>query len=550
MRSLSRCAIASILILCCAGFLPRAQAQTKTTRKGSVAGKVTVKGKPAPGVVVGLRAGDPGSPFEPSFKATTDQDGRYRLNDIPAGSYQVAPAAAAFVISDANNSRGQTVVLGEGENVDEIDFALVRGGVITGKVSDADGRPVIEQRVNLLAAEQPANQRGAVYPLSSVQTDDRGIYRMFGVTAGRYKIAVGLGPDTFFMGVGAGRPAYKQTFHPDTTDPAKATVIEVSEGSEATNVDISLGRPTQTFAASGHVIDGESGQPIANVRFGLQLLVGESRSFVGASAMSNAQGEFRLENLAPGKYGLFILPQRESDARADAVGFDIIDQDVSGLEVRTSKGSSLSGTVVIENTDDKAVWAKLMQLYVNGYVQSEGPSGGIGHSATINSDGSFLLNGLETGNAFISLGSNRDASLLKGFSVARIERDGVVQQGGIEIRNGDQITGVRLVVDYGNGTVRGVVKLENGTLPADARIYVQVTKTGERNSGIRPPQVDARGHFIVQGLAQGLYNFTVTVFSPATAGAPRPRAKQQVNISDGVVTDVTITLDLSQKPEP
>ena len=552
MLSLTRYAIAStlLLVLCSAGFLLRAQSQTKTPKKGSVAGKVTLKSKPAPGIAVGLRTSQPTGPFEPSFMAKTDEEGKYRLNDIPAGSYQVAPAAPAFVFSDINNSRGQTVVLGEGENVDQFDFALVRGGVITGKVTDADGRPVVEQQVSLLMADPPPNQRGPVYALSSVPTDDRGIYRMFGLASGRYKVAAGQGDDDFFM-TSSGRPSYKQTFYPDVSDAARATVIEVTEGSEASKIDITLGRAAQTFTATGRVVDGENGQPIAGARFGLQLTPDEGRrSFGGPGATSNSQGEFRLENLTPGKYAIFLLPQQDSDQRSEPVAFEILDQDVSGLVVRTSKGAaSLAGTVVLENSDDEAVFARLMQLRIQGYVQNSNQSPVMGHTATITPDGSFLLKGLEPGSAYISLVSG-DRSLMKGFTVSRTERDGIVQARGIEVKNGDQITGLRLVVSYGNAIVHGVVKLENGTLPAGARIFVQVAREGEARSNIRPPQVDSRGHFMMEGLPGGLYNFEANVYVPGASGRPRPPVKQQVNVQDGVVNEVTITVDLNPNPGP
>src|ERR1700682_3966369 len=145
MRSPPPFAIQAVLFLCCAGLCLRANSQTKPKKNpdATVSGKVTFKGKPAPGVVVGMRSSQPAQ-FDPTFKANTDQDGYYRINDVPAGSYEVAPVAPAFVIADVNNPRGQTVVITESENVVGIDFELVRGGVITGKVIDADGRPVVE----------------------------------------------------------------------------------------------------------------------------------------------------------------------------------------------------------------------------------------------------------------------------------------------------------------------------------------------------------------------------------------------------------------------
>jgi Carboxypeptidase regulatory-like domain len=552
MRSLTHYAVSLTLVLSTAASLI---AQTPATPKkgpgGTVTGKVTIKGKAAPGIVVGLRVSQPTTPYEATYKGTTDPDGKYRISDVPPGSYDLGPVAPALVIANSANPRGQTVVLTEGESVDGIDFALVRGGVITGKVTDADGRPVVEQVVSLISVDPQTNPRITTYPASSVQTDDRGVYRMFGLMAGRYKVAVGQGNESFFMGVSSGRPSYKQTFHPDTNDAARAAIVEVTEGSEAANVDIALGRASQTFAASGRVINGETSQPMANVRFGLQLVLGtQAGAFMGTTATSNSQGEFRLENLAPGKYAVFMLPQQDSSDRADAVAFEVIDQDVSELLIRTSAGATVTGTIVLENTDDKTALAKLLQLTVQGFVQGGGPTGNIAHAATINGDGSFVLKGLEAGSARLSLTSRTDRTLLKGFIIDRVERDGVVQTNGLEIKSGDQVTGVRVVVSYGNATVRGVVKVENGTLPADARLFVRVSKPGERVPSIRSPQVDGRGHFIMEGIPGGTYDFTVFMLGAPATGSRSPTAQQQVSVTDGVVNDVTITLDLNQKPGP
>ena len=550
MRSLTRYSASLALVLCCTASSSFAQTPApKKSPGGVIAGKVTIKGKVAPGIVVGVRVGQPMNPFEPTFRGTTDQEGKYRISDVPAGSYEVAPVAPAFVIFDSANPRGQAIVLTEGESVDGIDFALVRGGVITGKVTDAEGRPVVEQRVSLNLADQQPNQRATVYSFSGTQTDDRGIYRMFGLAAGRYKVSVGQSGDNFFM-AGSGRQSYKQTFHPDATDVSKATVIEVTEGSEATNIDISLGRVNQTFAASGRVIN-ESGQPVGNVSFGLQLMIdAQRRAFVGTNATANSNGDFKVEGLMPGKYAISIVPQQGSDLRADAVTFEVIDQDVTDLLIKSSLGVSVGGTIVLENTDDKALFSKLIQLNVQAYVQTEKQQGGMMHTAAINADGSFVIKGLEAGTAFILLGATIDRTLLKGFTVTRIERDGIIQARGLEIKNGDQISGVRMVVSYGNATVHGVVNVENGTLSPDARLFVRVNKAGETRPNLPAPQVDARGHFMIEGMPAGTYDFSVTVISAQTPGTRLPTARQQVSVADGVVTDVVITLDLSRKPGP
>jgi hypothetical protein len=249
---------------------------------------------------------------------------------------------------------------------------------------------------------------------SGVQTDDRGVYRMFGVPAGRYTVSTGIGRETFYMTAISGRAAYKQVFHPDVTDAAKATVIEVSEGSETGNVDIALGHSLPTFAASGHVLD-ESGRPVTNIRLGLQMTFGDQNSFSGVGSTPNSQGEFRMENLVPGKYAIFAFPQTENSLHTETLAFEIVDQDVEGLVIKASKGASLSGVVVLENSTDRAVLARLSQLRIVGFVRSSANAANFGLSSQVNADGSFSLSGLSAGKAFLSLGGGPDQTLTKGL---------------------------------------------------------------------------------------------------------------------------------------
>lgn len=499
MRSSTARAVATALAVLVSSLSLFAQTQsaTKTVKAtGSVAGRVTIKNKPANGVAVGLRKPENYTPFESFPRAITDQDGNYKITNVVAGAYEVIPGAPAFILSDNNNARGRSIVVGDGENVENINFALVRGGVITGKITDADQRPVIQQQVRLFRAEppDPRAQPGRVtFPVNTVTTDDRGIYRMFGLTPGRYKVSIGRGDETSAGFNPIGRISYREVFYPDATEPAKATVIEVSEGSEATNIDITLGRPIETFTASGRVIDGEKGLPVPNVRFTLQRVIGERTEFTTVFINSNGVGEFAAEGLIPGKYGVTLMTDPNSDLRADSMTFDVIDSDVSGLTVRLVKGASISGVVVLE-TEDKRAFAKLSQLQIQGYVQNPGGGVNFGGSSrsTIAGDGSFRVGGLSAGTANLNLGPTMDMTQMKGFMVSRIERDGVIQPRGIEIKDGEQVSGVRIIVSYGSATLRGVVSVENGPLPAGVRIFVRLSKPGDAPLNVRPPNVDAR----------------------------------------------------------
>ncbi len=540
-----------LLLFCGAAYT---QSQTRPANQspaGSISGKVTIKGKGFAGIAVVLRTSDFAGPMKTSYRGITDQDGNYRIAGVTAGTYFVIPAAPAFVVGELTDSRGKSLIVAEGESVDGINFNLTPGGVITGKVTDTEGRPLIEEPISLLPADTD-NQRGQMYGtmVRPGQTDDRGVYRIFGLAAGRYKVAVGQSED--FVG-GPRKMQYRQTFHPAVTDSTKATIVEITEGSEASNIDITVGRSLTTFTASGRVVDGETGQPLTGITLGVQGMVGDRISSGAMSSTSNSQGGFRLENLAPGKYSAFIIPRSNSEIRADPVTFEIVDGDVTDLLLKGLKGASVSGVIALEGTDDKSVVARLSQLRVNAYVQSERPGSNYGQSATTNQDGSFRVGGLAAGTVNFSL-SSTDRRPLKGFTLIRVEREGVLQPRGLEIKDGEQVSGVRLIVSYANGGIRGTVKFENGEPPSDAQLYVAINRLLE-DSGrtqtqfTRPVQVDARGHFLVEGLAAGTYEVNVNLFTRASRVRP-PTAKQQVTVADGSVTDVTVTLDLQSISAP
>jgi len=523
-----------------------AKQQPAKTPRGSVSGRVTIKGKPAPGVVVGLRKDAIESAYDPYSKAVTDAEGIYRITNVSAGAYVITIAAPAYVPSNFGDRK--SVVLTEDENVEGINFSLVRGGVITGKVTHADGRPVIQHQIEIytLAALDRRGPEQPPFPTMNGQTDDRGIYRVFGIAPGRYKVAAGRGNEGY-AGFSPSQPNYKQVFHPDADDPAKATVIEVSEGSEAKDIDITLGRAVQTFSVSGRIINSETNGPVPNLRFSLQRLLGPRVEFVNTVAASNARGEFIVEGLIPGKYSTVLFQSEGSDLRAEPTTFEIVDQDVSDVTVKLSRGASVSGLVVLES-EDKSAARKLTEMFVRGYVPVA-PGSGYGNavSSSIAPDGTFRLAGLANGIVNIALSGTGSPYPPKGFSIVRIERDGMPAPR-IEIKEAEQVTGVKIVIGYGTATLRGVVKLENGPLPPGARVFVRLTNPGETVNHIRPPVVDQRGNFLIEGVPAGQYEITASVFG-GNIKPPKP-IKQDVSLANGVVTDVTIIVDLATPSNP
>jgi len=535
----ARQAIACILFALIVATCSQAQVTPAKSGTASISGKVTIRNKPLPGILVVAR--DPDRGWERGrYRGTTDQAGNYRITNIAPGTYQVTPISQSYVFE--RDLLTKTLVIEEGDTVEDINFLMVRGGVITGKVTDADGKPMIEEQVFLMPLEKsfaPLTQYN-----SNFGTDDRGVYRIFGLLQGKYKVYVGQSDQR----LPGGSRFYRQTFHPSATDAASATVVEVTEGGEAKDIDITLGRPITGFKVTGKIVDGETGKPIAGVKYGVHRIDKNGNGMSSSGSGSNANGEFRYEGVLPGKYSIFIEPDPNMNIRADWVPFEVIDRDISNLVVKTVQACSVSGVVVIEGADDAAPVTKFQNLYVNAMVEFPGANFQGSSFAPVNPGGSFTINGLQKGAASFSFSAAGNNSK-KNLALVRVELDGVPQPDGvIGLKDGDQITGLRLIGRYLTGSIRGWVKVEEGELSANARMSAWVKLLGENTSlrlglSTSRPQIDSRGRFLIEGLAAGTYELNIAVFQSEPYDANQV-FKQVVTVTDNTVTEVTVPVKL------
>ncbi len=92
---------------------------------------------------------------------------------------------------------GAVLALKPGQKISDVLFRMTAAAVITGRVNNEDGEPMI--RVQVVALRRPteeeteedipfASRTQTLIPVASSQTDDRGQYRIFGVKPGEYYI--------------------------------------------------------------------------------------------------------------------------------------------------------------------------------------------------------------------------------------------------------------------------------------------------------------------------------------------------------------------------
>ena len=551
MVSSARQSFTSILLVFGIAVCIQAQTTTQKVANASISGKVTIKGKPAPGVVIiATGAGDRYGSMVRGHRARTDQTGSYRIINLPADTYAISAVTLALVPANQSDS----VVVSEGEEVQDVNLLLVPGGVITGKITNFEGEPIIGERVTISPADQRTPSRfSTLMPRFFLDntTDDRGVYRAFGLPPGKYKVSVGESD----QGRKSSREYFKQTFYPSVTDTAKATVIEVTEGSVTNDVDIVMGRPVATFRVSGRVVDSETRRPISNIKFGVgQTIQHDRNSSSTSSGMAgnvNANGEFRLENVTPGRYTIYTEPPAESDIPTASVTFEVVDRDRDDLLITTTKGSSLSGVVMLDGNENASTMLSSLRICAVG--KSTEPAHANARASAVGPDGTFRITGVRSGITGFWLCSGSDKR--KQFEIARVEHNGIPSDT-INVKAGEHVTGLRVTVKYRNltGAIRGQVKVETGELPPVSQMSLWLWPLDDNlepkpQSSIPKPELDSRGRFFAEGLPAGMYELRVYVYaSERTSGRTRhfDSKSQQVIVTDDTVTEVTLII----KPPP
>jgi hypothetical protein len=161
-------------------------------------------------------------------------------------------------------------------------------------------------------------------------------------------------------------------------------------------------------------------------------------------------------------------------------------------------------------------------------------------------DGSFQVGGLKPGRVSVGVYVSSQASGIRP-SVSRIEHDGISLPLGFELQAGHPISGLRIVISYGTGTIRGTVRFDGGVPPADLRTYISCRREGAIGNG--GAVLDSRGHFVISGLGPGSYEVMVQSYpmNRSSASRPTPPQRQTVSVSNDAESEVTFVIDLKPK---
>jgi len=284
----------------------------------------------------------------PGQTTTTDEAGAFVFTALPAGRFEIQATKPGYLRASYGASRpertGTGVVVKDGEAVTGLTVSMARGGVITGTVRDQRGRPAANLSVRVLKIGYRAlsgeRTLGAPGSGASAMTDDRGVYRAYGLPPGTYLVladlevlstrlsgplatdvrvltsaevqqamqsarAGGAAPAAATPAAPAPRMNYAPVFHPGVTDIATANAVALGLSEERSGVDISI-HLSPTATVRGTVRDASDPLPpslsVQLVPAGPYVEMLAGANIRGFSTSMNADGTFQFTGVPPGQY--------------------------------------------------------------------------------------------------------------------------------------------------------------------------------------------------------------------------------------------------------
>ena len=294
---------------------------------GSISGQVvTDSGRPLSNFSINISSIGSGSRGV-SRSTSTDAEGRFEFNNLPNRSYNIFPSARkGYVLEPPARLGGLRL----GENVT---IRMTKGGVITGRVTDPNGGPLVSLSVSAIRIrDQEGKKVSGGGSGSPSATDDRGVYRLYGLQPGTYLVVAGGGQS---VTVPALSPYYGDvpTFHPSSTRDTAAE-IKVGNGEEVSGVDIRY-RGETGRVVSGKISGGETTQAIANV----VLRHAQTGAITGGTFVTPTQTQsgFAIASIPDGEYELTATrgnPDSGEFFYSEPRRVTVKGADVTGIELR------------------------------------------------------------------------------------------------------------------------------------------------------------------------------------------------------------------------
>lgn len=496
------------------------------------------------------------------YTAITDASGQFAITDVQPGRYRLTVERQGYVRAEYGQRQagraGATLTLDAGQKLRELLFRMTANGVIAGRVTDEDGEPVVNGNVQALRL---AYQRGQkqLFPFGGAQTNDKGEYRIFGLTPGRYYLSATANPQSGGPGGSGnvriisssqqGDEVYAPSFYPGTSDPQNASPIMVGAGDEIAGMDLSIA-PQRAFRVRGRITAPPLADPSQGQRRGgIQAVLlrrsaagSYGRAFAQQGDVDQDQGTFEFRAVLPGSYHVLAstLDSRRWITQREPV--EVGRADVEGLSIVMGPGVELSGKLRLEGNVALPANRVSVGVIAREEINVGAPSG------EVSAEGTFLLPGLSAETYFFTVQGIGAGSYLKSARIGGEE----VSETGITLpgKAGGQL---EMVVSMTGGRIEGSV-LDGDNLPAAAVTVVLVPAQKRRANPTfyKWTTTDAQGKFTLQGIAPGDYKLFAWddvdngAWQDAEFLAPFEERGTKVAVTEGTTLAVEVRLTVNR----
>ena len=497
---------------------PNAKAEPIT---GSITGRVVNEsGQGIPNVTVYTR---PSLAFSQRI-TSTDSEGNFKFDGLDSALYIISASAPGYVMPPRDP---------EAEPIyyrlsDSVTLSLIKGGVITGTILSSSGEPVVQVAVRATLVRD-ANGQVPKYSGSQAQrtTDDRGVYRLYGLPPGTYVVSAG-GRNSF-----GGYGAYDEdgpTFAPSATRDTAAQ-ISVSSGDETT-VDIKYRGET------GHAISGTlTGMSDASLSstINVSLMQFDSGAPMTTAAAFTPPGSktFAIYGVADGEYDLtaqsFVTAGDSSVSENRHI--TVKGADITGIELNLKPLGTISGHVVLAKSEMAKCKNKRQPLFSEMMIavrrsekekHPEPPRfmNFFAPQGVPNQLGDFKMRNLAPGQYNFSarffarywylksIVQQAGATVPAPAKTAAANNQNDLARNGVTLRFGENVSRVTVNLAEGAASLHGNLKLETGQrVPPKLLVYLVPAEKGSAEDVLRffASEVGSDGAFALNNLPPGRY---------------------------------------------
>jgi len=429
------------------------------------------------------------------YATLTETSGRFIIRDIVPGRYAIFASGEGYMEEARDKGKHNTQLsildLTPGKNVSGIAFRLVPPGVITGNVYDEDGDPVTSAQVRALRVGGSAGHR-QVGEAGSGQTNDLGVYRIWGLQPGKYLVAATYQPQQLNPDHQTDE-VYLPTFHPSTPDTSQATVVEVEPGTETSGIDLDL-RRVHAVAVRGRVMaDG----PVKSLRgIYVSLMPGGSEGNYSLSnyggSVQNDSGDFEIRGVPPGPYTLSAYWNDGKRQLYGRVPVEVSSANVDGVTFVLGNPITLAGRVRVEG-GNQFDFTRL-GLWLLSIDKAMGSGGG-----QVKPDGTFLIENVYDGNYRLRIAGFPEEYYVKSAREGGSE----VLESGLTISRSQLPSRLEIVLSPDGGRVEGTVLKEQSPVSAALVVLVPDPPRRDREEMYSMKVTDGFGRFSLLGLPPG-----------------------------------------------